>query len=56
MVFLICTLLFFSSQMRDDPLPTEAVSENLELNRVNEDTEVTAKIQMDIAGKKLMMK
>ncbi|VDK78373.1 unnamed protein product [Litomosoides sigmodontis] len=55
-VFLICTLLFFSSQMRDDPLPTEAVIENLELNRVNEDTEVTAKIKMDIAGKNLMMK
>lgn len=25
MVFLICTLIFFSSQMRDDPLPTAAV-------------------------------
>ncbi|VDM47791.1 unnamed protein product [Toxocara canis] len=25
MVFLICTLIFFSTQMRDDPLPTAAV-------------------------------
>ncbi|VIO89601.1 sodium-independent organic anion transporter family protein [Brugia malayi] len=40
MVFLICTLLFFSSQMRDDPLPTEAVIENSELNQVNEEAEV----------------
>lgn len=25
MIFLVCTLIFFSSQMRDDPLPTTAV-------------------------------
>ncbi|VDM15369.1 unnamed protein product [Wuchereria bancrofti] len=40
MVLLICTLLFFSSQMRDDPLPTEAVIENSELNQVNEEAKV----------------
>ncbi|EJD76399.1 organic anion transporter [Loa loa] len=37
MVLLICTLLFFSSQMRDDPLPTEAVIENPELSQVIEE-------------------
>lgn len=40
MVLLICTLLFFSSQMRDDPLPTEAVIENSKLGQVNEEAEV----------------
>lgn len=51
MVFLICTLLFFSSQMRDDPLPTEAVTENSELKRINEDdTEVAVKIRANITG------
>ncbi|VBB26707.1 unnamed protein product [Acanthocheilonema viteae] len=51
MVFLICTLLFFSSQMRDDPLPMEAVTDNSKLNQVNEGaTEVAVKTQTNIVG------
>ncbi|MCP9264893.1 Solute carrier organic anion transporter family member [Dirofilaria immitis] len=48
MALLICTLLFFSSQMRDDPLPTEAVIENSGLDEVNE--EVAVMIRTSITG------
>ncbi|VDN07111.1 unnamed protein product [Thelazia callipaeda] len=40
MTLLVFTLLFFSSQMRDDPLPTEAVIDNTGLSEANEEAEV----------------
>uniref|UniRef100_A0A8R1TPU4 Solute carrier organic anion transporter family member n=1 Tax=Onchocerca volvulus TaxID=6282 RepID=A0A8R1TPU4_ONCVO len=48
MALLICTLVFFSSQMRDDPLPTEAVIGDSELGQVKEELEVI--IRTSITG------
>ncbi|VDP12890.1 unnamed protein product [Onchocerca flexuosa] len=48
MALLICTLVFFSSQMRDDPLPAEAVIGDSELSQVKEELAVI--IRTSITG------